>query len=52
MRYYLLFVRLKFLFYLDCFLILAAPRNVGETPLGADKILHTNHWKGYWLKLD
>lgn len=38
MRYYLLFVRLKFLFHLKCFLILAAPRNLGETSLKADKI--------------
>lgn len=52
MRYYLLFVRLKFLFYLDCFLILGAPRNLGETSLRADEILHTNDWKGYWLKSD
>lgn len=39
MRYYLLFVRLKLLFHLKCFLILVAPRNLGETALKADKVL-------------
>ena len=50
MRYYLLFVRLKFLFHLKCFLILAAPRNLGETSLKADKILYVNDGNRHWLK--
>lgn len=39
MWYYLLFVRLKFHFHLKCFLILAAPHNLGETELKEDRIL-------------
>jgi hypothetical protein len=46
MWYYLLFVRLKFIFHWKRFLILAAPRNLGETSLTADKILYKNYWKG------
>lgn len=33
---------LNFFFHLKCFLILAAPRNLGETSLKADKILYIN----------
>lgn len=50
MRYYLLFVRLKLLFHLKCFLILAAPRNPGETALKTDEILCANVGKRHQLK--
>ena len=40
----------QFLFHLKCFLILAAPRNLGETSLKADKILYVNDGNRHWLK--